>query len=61
MDENILDLSFEEIEEGSTSDSDNDNGDLGDLDLEEDLEDFAEVDGQAQAVGAAAVDPVSPA
>ena len=31
MDENLLDLSFEEIEEGSTSDSDNDNGDLVDL------------------------------
>lgn len=46
----ILDLSFEKIEEGSYSDSDNDNGYLGDLDLElrnrTRVENFADVDGQ---------------
>lgn len=36
--------------------SDQYNGDLGDLDLER-VEDFGEVDGLAQAVGAAAVNP----
>lgn len=47
-DENIFDFSFVVIKGGNTSESDIDNGDLGDLALEVELADFPDFDGQAQ-------------